>query len=81
MNHERTCPKNLNRKYKNGMLGKKGRNPYHKRRKIIFTDEIRKKIGKANKNKIWTDEMRKKHSIALKKATVDHPDSYFGVNA
>lgn len=29
-NHERTCPLNANRKYKNGMLGKKGTNQYIK---------------------------------------------------
>jgi hypothetical protein len=29
-NHERCCPKNLNRSYKNGMLGKKGNNQYAK---------------------------------------------------
>jgi hypothetical protein len=29
-NHERTCPLNTNRKYKNGMLGKKGSNQYIK---------------------------------------------------
>lgn len=30
LNHERTCPSNKNRKYKNGMTGKKGTNQYIK---------------------------------------------------
>ena len=29
-NHERTCPSNPNRKYNNGMLGKKGANQWTK---------------------------------------------------
>ena len=47
-NHERTCPSNPNRKYNNGMLGKKGANQWTKAKETgieyKISEESRKKM-------------------------------------
>lgn len=47
--HERCCPENLNRKYKNGMLGKKGSNQYIKSKALGLPKPI---ISKETKQKM-----------------------------
>jgi hypothetical protein len=73
-NHERLCPKNLNRVYKNGMTGKKGANQYTYGAQMTF--ETKEKISKFMKQQVWDDNKRIKHSIAMKNAVKNFPDSY-----
>lgn len=41
-----------------------------------FSENTRKILAEQARNIVWTDEMRKKHSIAMKKAVENNPDSY-----
>jgi len=43
-------------------------------------EETRRKIGEANKKRVWTEESRKKRSEAMKKAVTNNPDSYTSSN-
>lgn len=66
-NHERCCPSNPNRNYKNGMIGKKGSNQYIKARKLglpdpVLSEETRKKLGIAGANKKLTDQQKERLS-------------------
>ena len=65
-NHVRCCPKNPNRNYKNGMLGKKGRNQYTKAKETgipyAMSDETKQKISRAAKNRKLSKETRNKIS-------------------
>lgn len=79
-NHERCCPKNPNRNYVNYMTGKKGGNQYTKGTAKPLTAETRKKLSEAAKRKVWTDDMRLKHSLSMKKAVIDNPESYSSGN-
>lgn len=45
-NHERTCPENPNRKYKNGMTGKKGSNQYIKAKELNLPYPMNPQKGK-----------------------------------
>jgi hypothetical protein len=56
-NHERLCPKNLNRNYKNGMLGKKGKNQYTYGAKC--SDEAREKMRIRSTGRMHSDETKK----------------------
>lgn len=58
-NHELRCPKNLNRVYKNGMLGKKGSNQYIKSKELgieppVYDTTNWTRSGVA----VWTTEQR-----------------------
>jgi hypothetical protein len=71
-NHERLCPKNENRVYKNGMLGKKGSNQYIKAKELgLDTPEVsletRQKLSKlATENNLKrTDEVLNKISNTI----------------
>lgn len=46
----------------------------------IVSDETRKKISAAVKGRKYTDEQKKQHSIRMKKAVIDNPDSYSARN-
>ena len=78
-NHERCCPSNPNRNYKNGMLGKTAWN-----RGLTKQDpRVRKgaeKLSKSLKGKpskvIWTEEMRKAKSEWRKQLHKDHPEMH-----
>ena len=56
-NHERRCPRNENRVYKNGKLGKSGGNQYTKAKELgieIYgkqSKEAKKKISEINKKR------------------------------
>ena len=56
-NHERTCPNNLNRQYKNGMLGKRGSNQYL--HGTICSDETKAKQSILSKGRTHTPEVKK----------------------
>lgn len=63
-NHERCCPSNLNRNYKNGMTGKKGSNQYKKAEELglpkpQLSDESREKIRKSSTGR--------KHAVETKR--------------
>lgn len=69
-NHERTCPSNLNRNYKNGMTGKKGGNQYTKARSLGLpdpsyevSDETRAKLSARRKGKKLSNETKYKLSV------------------
>ena len=72
-NHERCCPSNPNRKYKNGMAGKNGRNQYTKAKdfglpKPTLSKEAREKMSKAStKNNLnRSNETKRKISESMK---------------
>lgn len=72
-NHERTCPQNLNRVYKNGMLGKQSWNKGLSK----HTDPRLAKIAEAAKGrkvKPVSPETRKKLSEICKKRYRDNPE-------
>lgn len=59
-NHERTCPSNENRVYRNGMLGKKGSNQYTKAKD--FGIEVYGKQGKEAKERMIKANKQRRHS-------------------
>lgn len=73
-NHERCCPKNVNRVYKNGMTGKKGTN--HLAKGAVMSEETKKKISESSKGKILSEETRKKLSVARSEYMKAHPEKY-----
>jgi hypothetical protein len=90
-NHERLCHKNpdkqiivsnlieFNKKRKEQNI--KGTNHFVKSKQLglpipLMSDETKKKISEALKNRVWTEEQRKQHSEAMKIAVKKHPDSY-----
>ena len=87
-NHERCCVKNVNRVYRNGMLGKKGSNQFTQARglglsipvmtkeTIIKGIETKRKNGTLNKTEIQKNNT----SIAMKKAVEKYPESYTSSN-
>lgn len=62
-NHELRCPNNPNRKYKNGMLGKRGRNQYTKAKELGLPkpeyDTSKRKVSGAA---AWTTEQRSENA-------------------
>lgn len=63
-NHERCCPSNPNRNYKNGMAGKKGSNQYIKAEELgllkpQLSDESREKIRKSSTGRKHTVETKR----------------------
>jgi len=64
VNHERTCPKNTNRVYKNGMLGKKGSNhfSYAEKHGLVKPTHVMK--GKPGRS--LTDEQKERLSAIAK---------------
>jgi hypothetical protein len=77
-NHERCCPDNPNRNYKNGMTGKKGTNQYAKG--VIMSNETKAKIGEASKKQIWSEDRKRYHSERMKLAVAANPNSYTSSN-
>lgn len=73
-NHERLCPKNENRIYKNGMTGKKGANHLTYGAKI--SQETKDKISKSSKGKNLSEETKQKISIARSEYMKAHPEKY-----
>jgi very-short-patch-repair endonuclease len=73
-NHERCCPKNLNRIYKNGMTGKKGSNQYAKG--SVMSKETKIKISESSKGKIISEETKRKLSISRSEYMKNHPEKY-----
>ena len=71
-NHEHRCPRNENRVYKNGMLGKSGGNQYTKAKELgieIYgkqSKEAKKKISEINKKRGQTLEAKAKLSKLAK---------------
>lgn len=69
-NHERLCPKNQNRVYKNGMTGKRGSNQFLKAKGLglptpVVTNETRQRISQQRKGKghPHSDETKQKLSV------------------
>jgi very-short-patch-repair endonuclease len=77
-NHQRLCPKNVNRVYKNGMLGKKGSNHWIKAKEIgepyVLTDESRKKMSNSSTGRKHSDNTKKKLSEIRKKFIDENPN-------
>lgn len=69
-NHEYRCPKNLNRKYKNGMKGKKGCNASIKAKMnntiCIVTEETREKMRQSRIGTKLSTKTKEKISLKLK---------------
>jgi len=81
--HELYCKSNPNKKIRKssyGMLGKKGSNQFIKGTAKPVSEETRIKRQLITKNKVWDDEARLNHSIAMKKAVENHPESYTSSN-
>ena len=77
-NHERTCPKNEKRIYKNGM---KGKTPWNK--DLDKSDERVAKNGKAisksisgKKRRPWTQERKYAKSVWRKQYHLDNPEAH-----
>lgn len=69
-NHERCCPLNANRNYKNGMTGKRGKNQYTKARRLGLPDpevsrETRMKLSVASTGKTLPEYAKQKISAKL----------------
>lgn len=95
-NHERLCNLNpkrqtiksnfitYNEKVKNGLVTKENKNQHVKAklegRKIIISDETRKKLSKSNKGNKLNEEQRLKHKKAMKNAVLKNPESYTASN-
>jgi hypothetical protein len=77
-NHERLCPENNLRVYKNGMLGKKGANQYTYGAKM--NKETKEKISNFMKQQVWDDSKRIKHSEVMKNTVNKYPESYTSSN-
>lgn len=74
-NHERTCPSNKDRVYKNGMLGKRGKrsgNQYTKAKELgipvygTLSSETRARMAEASRNRVHTQETKDKLSKIAK---------------
>lgn len=70
-----------NERIKAGAIKKQSSNQYTKAEilgieKPKVSDQTKLKISKANKNIKWNQERKKAHSISMKKAIENHPDSY-----
>jgi hypothetical protein len=63
-NHERTCPKNPNRVYKNGMLGKKGSNQFAFAEKHGLTKPVHSAKGRPGR--LLTNEQKERLSVIAK---------------
>ncbi len=90
--HEKYCKLNPNReikhsnfiqyneKIKNGEVYKSNTNQYTKAKalglKVTILDSTREKLSLANKNRVWSEDQKKQHSIAMKEAVKNYPDSY-----
>ena len=78
-NHERTCPSNSSRKYKNGMTGKKGSNQHTKAKELgkpkpEVSTETRNKIRNSNIDRKHTQQTKDKISKARLKYLAENPD-------
>lgn len=71
-NHERCCPSNPDRNYKNGMLGKKGAN--HLTYGAIVSQETKDKLSKLAKGRKLSEETKQKLSIARSEWMKNNPD-------
>lgn len=77
--HERSCPSNLNRKYKNWMTGKKGSNQHIKAKELglpkpVLSKASSDKIIKSNTSRKHTQETKDKISRARIKYLSENPD-------
>ncbi len=77
-NHESRCPKNADRTYVNGKLGKKGRNHWMKAKDdgipYLISDETRAKFRKSSAGRVHTEETKRKLSEIRKKFIEENPD-------
>lgn len=84
-NHQRLCKFNPNRQSTHFQTDynktRKPTNQFIKAKELgmekpKLTDEQRQKISTANKNYVWTEERKLIHSIAMKQAVLENPESY-----
>jgi very-short-patch-repair endonuclease len=78
-NHERTCPKNENRVYKNGMTGKTPWNKGLSKETDIRVAENAASVSKATKGRpgrVWTEEQKKAKSEWRKELHKTNPESH-----
>ena len=82
-NHERLCKLNPNREISNWVNYNNDKNAKHSNRyikakeegkKIIISEETRKKCGEAFKGKHHSDETKQKISESYKKYLIEHPE-------
>jgi len=81
--HELYCKSNPDAKVKKasmGMLGKQGSNQFIKGTGKPMTDKGKESIRVSNKNRVWTTETRANHSVSMKKAVENYPESYTSSN-
>lgn len=65
--------------------GRPGVNQYIKARRLGLPDPVmsleqRKQISENNKKRVWSIEQRKKHSVSMKQAVQNNPESYTSSN-
>jgi hypothetical protein len=85
-NHSRLCKLNPDRdnpppksdKWRESMKNKKNANQFTYGAKV--SEETKKKLSEASKKQVWSEERRQNHSIAMKKAVEENPDSYTSSN-
>ena len=58
----------------------KGSNQFSHGRTHVVSDETRKKLGDANRRRIWSPEQREKLSKSMRLAAQNNPASYSGSN-
>lgn len=78
-NHERCCPKNPNRNYKNGMSGKTAWNrglTKEDPRVLKGAEKLAQVLKGVPPNYIWTEERRKAKSEWRKKLHQEHPEMH-----
>ena len=75
-NHERLCPSNPNRKYKNGMQGKtpwnKGLSKEADERVAAHADTLKGRPSTV----VWTEEMRQSQSKMVKERHIKFPETH-----
>ena len=85
VNHQRLCKSNPNRQSTHFQTEynktRKPTNQFIKAEELglekpKLTEEQRQKISAANKNYVWTEERKLIHSIAMKQAVLENPESY-----
>jgi hypothetical protein len=67
------------KKLKTGEFVKENKNQWSNPN-YVMSDSTRQKIIDANTRRLWSDQSKEKHSVSMKKAVENHPESYTSSN-